>query len=165
MERKSDPMERAQKLVEVSEEDDERVSELKIPSHQLHVGPSFYEDFALRGIRVDRVDSTYISCTFRVPPRLLDRDGSMAGGAIANLIDIVGNALIYKADRPMNVSVDMSISYLSTAKAHDELEVSSKLLGNRGLISETSVVIKNKATGQLIAQGRHSLFSRPRTKL
>lgn len=45
-----------------------------------------------------------------------DRTGNLAGGAIANLIDIVGNALIYRVGRPMNVSIDMSISYLSNAK-------------------------------------------------
>lgn len=45
-----------------------------------------------------------------------DRAGNLAAGAIANLIDIVGNALIYGVGRPMNVSVTMSISYLSNAK-------------------------------------------------
>lgn len=33
-------------------------------------GKSFYEDFSLRGIRVNRVDPGFISCTFKVPLRL-----------------------------------------------------------------------------------------------
>lgn len=37
-------------------------------------------------------------------------------GAIANLIDEVGNAVVQEEALPMNVSVDMSISYLATAK-------------------------------------------------
>lgn len=33
-------------------------------------GRSFYEDFGLRGIRVNQVDPGFISCTFKVPLRL-----------------------------------------------------------------------------------------------
>ena len=40
----------------------------------------------------------------------------MASGAVANLVDEMGGALVHVEGLPMNVSVDMSISYLSTAK-------------------------------------------------
>lgn len=40
----------------------------------------------------------------------------MASGAIANLVDEVGGAVVHVEGLPMNVSVDMSISFLSTAK-------------------------------------------------
>lgn len=36
-------------------------------------GRSFYEDFNLRGIRVNRVDPGFISCSFKVPLRLTVR--------------------------------------------------------------------------------------------
>lgn len=45
-----------------------------------------------------------------------DRSGKLATGAIANLVDEVGGAVIHDEGLPMSVSVDMSISYLSTAK-------------------------------------------------
>lgn len=45
-----------------------------------------------------------------------DRDGNLANGAIANLVDIVGSCVVYVTGLPMNVTVEMSISYLSTAK-------------------------------------------------
>lgn len=35
---------------------------------------------------------------------------------MANLVDEMGGALVHVEGLPMNVSVDMSISYLSTAK-------------------------------------------------
>lgn len=37
-------------------------------------------------------------------------------GAIASLVDEIGASVVYEKDVPMNVSIDMSISYLSTAK-------------------------------------------------
>ena len=40
----------------------------------------------------------------------------MSAGAIANLVDEVGAAAIHADGHHMKVSVDMSISYMSTAK-------------------------------------------------
>lgn len=44
-----------------------------------------------------------------------DRSGKLASGAIANLVDEIGCAVIYDKDLPEPVSVDMSISYMSSA--------------------------------------------------
>ena len=46
---------------------------------------------------------------------LQDRTGKLANGAIANLVDEVGGALVFVENLPMNVLVDMSICYLSIA--------------------------------------------------
>ncbi|KAI5675051.1 hypothetical protein M9H77_06001 [Catharanthus roseus] len=89
---------------------------------------------------------------------LKDGNGNFASGAVANLVDEMGGALVHVEGLPMNVSVDMSISYLSTAKLDDELEIVSKLLGKKGGYSGTLVLVRNKTTGELIAEGRHSLF-------
>lgn len=45
-----------------------------------------------------------------------DRNGNLATGAIINLVDEVGNAPVHIQGLSVNVSVDMSISFLSTAK-------------------------------------------------
>lgn len=89
----------------------------------------------------------------------------MATGAIINLVDEVGNAPVHIQGLSVNVSVDMSISFLSTAKLDDELEVTSRLLGKRGNYSGTLVVLRNKATGEVIAEGRHSLWVKHLSKL
>lgn len=56
------------------------------------------------------------------------------------------------------VSIDMSISLISPAKADDELEMTSRVLGQSGRYSGTIVLLRNKKTGDVIAEGRHSLF-------
>ncbi|PON62793.1 HotDog domain containing protein [Trema orientale] len=157
-------MEKVKQFLEPSQEESEIVSRiLAIPSHRPGVDSSFYDDFALRGIRVDRVEPGLVVCTFKVPPRLTDRNGRLASGAIANMVDVVGASVVHAEGLPMNVSVDMSISFLSTAK--DELEITSRALGQNGGYSGTSVLLKNKATGELIAEGRHSLFRKQASKL
>ncbi|MCD7454560.1 hypothetical protein HAX54_025218 [Datura stramonium] len=151
-------MEKAKAFLELTQGESDPVSSLAFPPHRLGTECSFYEYYALRGIRVDRIEPGQVFCTFRVPPRLTDRQGKLASGAIANLVDEVGGAVVYVEGLPMNVSVDMSISFLSSAKADDELEIIGRVLGQKGGYSGTSVLVKNKTTGELIAEGRHSLF-------
>nr|GEV98094.1 thioesterase superfamily [Tanacetum cinerariifolium] len=149
---------RTREYLQVTKQDSDRVTGLSIPQQPPEAFHSFYEDFTLRGIRVDRFHPGFVSCSFTVPPRLTDRNGNMAVGAIANLVDEIGATMVYEKDVPMNVSIDMSISYLSTAKLNDELEISAKLLGGKRAFNGTLVLLKNKATGEVIAEGRHSLF-------
>ncbi|OMO90508.1 Thioesterase superfamily [Corchorus olitorius] len=158
-------MEKVKEFLEVDKEEAERLSGLPVPPHRPGFECSFYEDFALRGIRVDRVEPGFVSCTFKVPPRLTDKSGNLATGAIANLVDEVGGAVVHVEGLPMNVSVDMSISFLGTAKPNDELEITSKALGQRGGYKGTIVLVRNKETGELIAEGRHSLFGRQASKM
>ncbi|XP_022755862.1 acyl-coenzyme A thioesterase 13 [Durio zibethinus] len=158
-------MERVKNFLELNKEEAASVSQLTIHPHRVGSQCSFYEDFALRGIRVDRVESGFVSCSFKVPPRLTDKNGNLATGAVANLVDEVGGAVVHVEGLPMNVSVDMTISFLGTAKLNDELEITSKVLGQRGSYSGTSVLVRNKVTGELIAEGRHSLFGKQASKL
>ncbi|EOY33805.1 Thioesterase domain - like 9 [Theobroma cacao] len=158
-------MEKVKEFLELDKEGAECVSRLTIHPHRAGSECSFYEDFALRGIRVDRVESGFVSCRFKVPPRLTDKSGNLATGAIANLVDEVGWAVVHIEGLPMEVSVDMSISFLGTAKLNDELEITSKVLGRRGGYSGTIVLVRNKETGELIAEGRHSLFGKQASKL
>ncbi|XP_050369434.1 uncharacterized protein LOC126787614 [Argentina anserina] len=150
-------MKKAKKFLEVSKQQSETVAGLAVP--ELRQGEAtMYNIFALRGIRVDRIEPGLVVCTFKVPLRLLDRNGKFASGAIANLVDVVGSCVIFVSGAPMNVTVEMSISYLSTAKLNDELEITSRLLGQKGGYSGTIVLMRNKVTGEIISEGRHSLF-------
>ncbi|XP_022148426.1 acyl-coenzyme A thioesterase 13 isoform X1 [Momordica charantia] len=151
-------MEKTKQLLELTKEESDAVEKLAVRPRKAGE-KCFFTFFALRGIRVDRVHPGLVVCTFKVPPRLTDRSGKLASGAIANLVDEVGSSVIYDEALPEPVSVDMSISYLSTAAVGDELEIISKLLGQKGRYSGTSVLIKNKTTGEIVAEGRHSLFS------
>ncbi|XP_020236828.1 acyl-coenzyme A thioesterase 13 isoform X1 [Cajanus cajan] len=159
-------MEKAKEMLRVTQEESDAVSRLHSGPH-LRTGDksSFYEYFAVAGIRVERVEPGCVWCSFKAPSRLADRSGKLANGAIANLVDVVGGALIHEEGLPMNVSVSMSISFLSPANVADELEITSRVLGRNGGYSGTIVLIKNKATGELIAEGRHSLFGRHNSKM
>jgi acyl-coenzyme A thioesterase 13 len=57
----------------------------------------------------------------------------------------------------------LSIFFLG--KLQDELEITARVLGRNGGSAGTSVLVKNKATGELIAEGRHSLFGKHNSKM
>ncbi|KAM7486720.1 hypothetical protein LguiA_002729 [Lonicera macranthoides] len=152
-------MEKTKHFLQLPNSESELISQLTFSQ------PGLYESFSLRGIIVDRVEPGLVSCTFKVPPRLTDRTGNLASGAIANLVDEVGSAVVQIEGLPMNVSVDMSISLLGFAKLGDELEIESRVLGQRGSYYGTIVLVRNKVTGELIAEGRHSLFGRHNSKI
>uniref|UniRef100_A0A0E0K0E3 Acyl-coenzyme A thioesterase 13 n=1 Tax=Oryza punctata TaxID=4537 RepID=A0A0E0K0E3_ORYPU len=123
---------------------------------------SFFEGFALGGIRVDSVRPGLVDCSFTVPSRLTDRSGCLAAGAVVSLVDEVGSAASIADGRPLKVSTDMSVSFVSLAQARpgDRLRITARALGHRGAYSGTHVLISNAATGEVVAEGRHSLFGR-----
>ncbi|KAJ8749792.1 hypothetical protein K2173_012343 [Erythroxylum novogranatense] len=158
-------MEKAREFLKLSKEESESVSDLSFHPHRIGHESSFYEEFSARGIRIDRVEPGLVTCSMKVPPRLTDRNGNLANGAIANLVDEVGATVVYVEGLPMNVSVDMCICFLSTAKVNDELEIIAKILGQKGGYKGTIVLVRNKATGELIAEGRHSMFGKHASKM
>ncbi|XP_075633682.1 uncharacterized protein LOC142606178 [Castanea sativa] len=136
-----------------------------LPSKKILEEFSFYEDFALGDIWVDQVEPGFVSSTFSVPPRLTDRTRKLASGAIANIVDIAGGCVVQVEGLPFNVSVHISISFLSTARPDDELEITSRALGQRGGYFGTVVVIRNETTKEIIAEGWHLLFGKHYSKL
>lgn len=48
--------------------------------------------------------------------------------------------------------------YLFNVKLQDELGITSRMLGRVGGCSGTIVILRNKTTEEIIAEGRHSLF-------
>lgn len=158
-------MEKARAALSLGEEESDRVRGLAVVPHRAGHDASFYEGFSLRGIRVDRIQPGSLSCAFRVPSRLTDSSGNLSPGAIANLVDEVGAAAIHADGHHPKVSVDMSISYMSAAKLNDELEITSRVLGHKGGYSGTQVILRNKMTGEIVAEGRHSLFGNLMSKI
>lgn len=63
-------MDKAREALTVGEEDSRVLTELEVRPHRAGDDASFYEGFALRGLRVESISPGYLSCSFKVPPRL-----------------------------------------------------------------------------------------------
>ncbi|XP_077236851.1 uncharacterized protein LOC143878446 [Tasmannia lanceolata] len=157
-------MEKAREFLALKKEEEEGMSQLSVIPHRVGT-PGFIDRFFLRGIRVDRVEPCFLACTLKVSPCLTDATGNLSSGAIAYLVDVIGGVAIAADRLPYKITLNMAITYLSNAKANDELEIIIRSLGHKGAISSTSVLVKNKTTGELIATSQQSYFGRLPSKV
>lgn len=134
---------------------------LSSSSSSEHLSPSFFEGFALRGVRVLRIHPGFVHCSYTVPPGLTDSTtGCLAAGAVVALVDEIGSAVSIADNQNLKVSVDMSVAFadLSQARPGDDLSITARALGHKGAYSGTHVLLTNAGTGNVVAEGRHSLF-------
>ncbi|KAK7410962.1 hypothetical protein VNO78_02236 [Psophocarpus tetragonolobus] len=123
--------------------------------------PRFLEPLLMSSLKVDLIQPGRILCSMKIPPRLLNAGNSLHGGATAALVDIVGSAAIPAAGHAASttgVSVEINVSYLDAAYAHEEIEIEARALRVGKAVAVISVEFRKKKTGKIFAQGRHTKF-------
>ncbi|OIW17145.1 hypothetical protein TanjilG_21122 [Lupinus angustifolius] len=118
-----------------------------------NVGDEFAAS-SLKGIRVIKAHKGFILCDFIVHNQVSDENGNWHVGAIATLVDIIGSTVSYTFTSYHQVTVDFSISYYSTAKVQEEVEVEAKVIGKKEKLSAAIVEIRKKENGELVALGK-----------
>ncbi|CAA0833981.1 Thioesterase superfamily protein [Striga hermonthica] len=126
----------------------------------------FIEPIVMQGLRLDHVERGRIVCSFTVPPRLVDSENALHGGATAAMVDIVGSAVICTTGSAFTgVSVEINVTYLDCAYVGEDIEIECKALRVGKALAVVSVDFRSKKTGKLIAQGRHSKYLAVRSKI
>ncbi|XP_042515502.1 acyl-coenzyme A thioesterase 13-like [Macadamia integrifolia] len=125
---------------------------------------------SLEGLQVVRVQKGSILCNLVVPEHLADhRSGNWHCGALSTLIDHVGviaNVSLIGNDG-YTTTVDLSVSFLSTVKIGEEVEIEAKVLDHRGKLTSTIVEVRKKETAEMVALGKQwvSVVKAERSKL
>uniref|UniRef100_A0A8D2M0P2 Acyl-coenzyme A thioesterase 13 n=1 Tax=Zonotrichia albicollis TaxID=44394 RepID=A0A8D2M0P2_ZONAL len=100
-----------------------------------------------------------VVCEMKVEEEHTNRGGTLHGGLTATLVDVVSTAaLLYTERAAPGVSVDMNITYTSAAKIGEDILITAQILKQGKTLAFATVDLTNKATGKLIAQGRHTKF-------
>ncbi|VTJ51864.1 Hypothetical predicted protein [Marmota monax] len=93
----------------------------------------------------------------KVEEQHANKMGTLHGGLTATLIDSISTVALLCSERGLpGVSVDMNITYMSPAKIGEEIVITAQILKQGRTLAFASVDLTNKATGKLIAQGRHT---------
>jgi len=121
--------------------------------------PCFYASFALRGIQIHQITHGRLICTFTIPSRLVDESGHWRTSALMTLVDMICAAAIMTCGLELKVSVDYNVSYISPVKVRDEIEIDARVVGHKGGLSTVVVELRNKGTGDLVAQARQSMHN------
>ncbi|KAM6974704.1 acyl-coenzyme A thioesterase 13 [Tautogolabrus adspersus] len=96
-------------------------------------------------------------CEMRVEEEHTNRGGTLHGGLTATLVDVISTVAILNTERAApGVSVDMNITYMSAAKIGEDVLITAQVLKQGRTLAFASVDLTNKATGKIIAQGRHT---------
>ncbi|XP_012447581.1 uncharacterized protein LOC105770789 [Gossypium raimondii] len=111
------------------------------------------QNITAKGLIIDHARKGFVRCTFIIPPSASDAHGNWQVGAIATIVDIVASMAICTETAIIrgNVTMDYNISYYSSAKIQEEVEIVAKVVGNKGKLSSTRVEVKKKDDGELIA--------------
>ncbi|NXL58871.1 ACO13 thioesterase, partial [Chordeiles acutipennis] len=116
-------------------------------------------DRVLRKMKLLSATPGKIVCEMKVEEEHTNRGGTLHGGLTATLVDVVSTAALLYTERAVpGVSVDMNITYTSAAKIGEEILITAQILKQGRNIAFASVDLTNKATGKLIAQGRHTKY-------
>lgn len=114
----------------------------------------------LEGLREARADAA--AGTFRavldVTPRVANRFGTLHGGCIATLVDVIGTAALVTKTQLAGVSVEINVSYMGSAKLGEEVEVVAKVLKVGSSLATVQVDLRTTRSGRAVAQGRHTKF-------
>ncbi|ELW68781.1 acyl-coenzyme A thioesterase 13 [Tupaia chinensis] len=98
-----------------------------------------------------------VICEMKVEKEHTNKAGTLHGGLTATLVDVISTVALMCSERGApGVSVDMNITYLSPAKLGDDILITAHILRQGRTLAFASVDLTNKATGKLIAQGRHT---------
>lgn len=110
-------------------------------------------------MKVTKVDteSGVAECEFVVDSRHQNSYGTLHGGAISSLVDIVGTmALLAKDHTRGGVSVDLNVTYLKAAKVGETVKVRGRVLRLGKSLGFTQVDIFASDAVTILATGRHT---------
>ncbi|KAF3450728.1 hypothetical protein FNV43_RR06817 [Rhamnella rubrinervis] len=114
---------------------------------------------SLRGLEVVHAQKGLLRYKFVIPNDVSDDDGNWHVGAIASLIDVLGVSAAYTSTGLSRLTVDFNISYYSTAKTQEEVEIVAKVVSERAMLTSVLLEVRKTNNGQLVALGRQWVAS------
>jgi len=114
-------------------------------------------DDKFKGLRVEHIADGRVECSLTVEPHIQNAYGTLHGGAVATLIDIVGTmAILSVHPTKAGVSVELSTSFMSPAKSGEKIKIEGTLLRAGRSMAFTNVELRRASDGRLVACGRHT---------
>ncbi|KAJ4952858.1 hypothetical protein NE237_029690 [Protea cynaroides] len=114
-------------------------------------------NLSLEGLQILHVQRGSILCNLVVPEHLTDHSsGNWHVGAMTTLIDQVGGlAIVSSIGRAgYTATVNLSVSFLSTVKIGEQVEIEAKVLNQTGKLSSTIVEVRRKENTEMVALGK-----------
>ncbi|CAH0554024.1 unnamed protein product [Brassicogethes aeneus] len=115
---------------------------------------------ALQKVKVITVENGTAQAELKVEEEHTNVMGGLHGGLSATLVDCISSYALLsdKNGGTASVSVDLHTTYLKGAKIGDEILIDAKTIRAGKTLAFLEVLIKNKATGDLLVKGSHTKY-------
>jgi acyl-coenzyme A thioesterase 13 len=117
-------------------------------------------DGNLKGMVVERISKGFVRCSLVVGEELQNTYGSLHGGAICTIVDVVGTIAVLTIDpRRAGVSVELNTSFLSSAPGGStvEIEGTAHRVGRKLAFTSVDIFLRlDNGERKLVATGRHT---------
>ena len=114
-------------------------------------------DSCLDGMECTHVSNGVVECELTVTEGLTNSYSTLHGGAVSTIVDVMGTmALLSQDPTRAGVSVDMNQTFCGAAKMGARLLLRGRVLKAGRSMGFTEVAITDKASGRLLATGRHT---------
>lgn len=112
------------------------------------------------GMTIDELSDGLARCSFIVSKDLSNSYGTLHGGAISLLVDVLGTLALLTSNNAESggVTVEMSSSFVKAAKVGSKVEAVGRVLRIGKNLGFTEVEIREVNSGKLLASGRHTKF-------
>lgn len=110
-----------------------------------------------RHLTVTSAHAGRVECTMRVAKDTVNAYGGLHGGCIATLVDHCGTLALMSV-KPMKpgVSLEIAVSYLSSAKLGEDLRIVATALKTGRTIALADVTIRRAKDDTIVAIGKHT---------
>ncbi|KAJ0938328.1 putative Thioesterase domain, HotDog domain superfamily, acyl-coenzyme A thioesterase 13 [Helianthus annuus] len=122
------------------------------------------DGLALQGLKINHVEVGLVRAAFVIPDHLLDRDGTWKVGAMAVLIDGMAAGAVFSMTGANLATVDYTMSFYSTAKVKEEVEIEAKVVGEKGNLASVEINIQKKSNGEKVVIGKQWMHVTPLKK-
>jgi acyl-coenzyme A thioesterase 13 len=97
------------------------------------------------------------TCELEVTSELTNRFGTLHGGCVATLVDVLTTVALLTVTKQGGVSTDLNVSYCAPAPTGSRVLITCEVLKVGKTLAWMECVLKNE-DGDVIATGRHTKF-------
>ncbi|KAI5421616.1 uncharacterized protein LOC127075897 [Lathyrus oleraceus] len=127
----------------------------------------FFDSFLRNFIKVDQIQPGRISCTVVAKPPLCNSYGTLHGGTVGSLVQVLATACARTvvADDKQLFLGEISISYLSATPANEEVVAHASVVKSGRNLTVVALEFKLKKTGNLLYFSHATFFNMPVSSL
>ncbi|CAN6484853.1 unnamed protein product [Victoria cruziana] len=116
-------------------------------------------------LKVGRIESGRVSCSFAVEPTIVNLYRTLHGGAVATITSMMAAACVETVAQDEFFLGETAISYLSAARLHEEVKAEAFITKRGRSIVFCCVELRIKGSEKLCYVAKHTFYAVPVAKM